>query len=69
MVDVLAKLYDQLNCLVGHLIFSSDPVEKKEIIREIRWVRNQLNKEDEIKQKISQIYLNNVNNQDPSQYF
>jgi hypothetical protein len=50
-------------------MFADDPVEKKEIIREIRWVREQLNKEDEIKRKISHMYLNNADNKNPSQYF
>lgn len=62
-------LYEQLNCLLSHLMFADDPVEKKEIIREIRWVREQLNKEDEIKRKISHMYLNNADNKNPSQYF
>lgn len=62
-------LYEQLNCLLSHLMFADDPVEREELISKIKDVREQLNKEDEIKRKISHMYLNNADNKDPSQYF
>lgn len=62
-------LYEQLNCLLSHLMFADDPVERQELIAKIKDVREQLNKEDEIKRKISHMYLNNADNKDPSQYF
>jgi len=62
-------LYEQLSCLLGHLMFTDDPVEREELISKIKNIREQLNKEDEIKRKISHMYLNNADNQDPSQYF
>lgn len=62
-------LYEQLNCLLGHLMFCTDPVEKKQLIEEIRFIRNQLNSEDEIRQKISHMHLINADHKDPSQYF
>lgn len=66
MLFATKVLYDQLNCLLSHLMFVNDPVEKKEIIKEIRFIRDQLNSEDEIKFKISHMYLNNAYNQDSS---
>jgi hypothetical protein len=62
-------LYEQLNCLLSHLMFTDDSVERKELISTIKVIREQLNKEDEIKRKISHMYLNNADNKDPSQYF
>lgn len=62
-------LNEQLNCLLSHLMFADDPVEREELIAKIKVVREQLNKEDEIKRKISHMYLNNADNKDPSQYF
>jgi len=62
-------LYEQLNCLLSHLMFADDSVEREELISAIKVVREQLNKEDEIKRKISHMYLNNADNKDPSQYF
>ena len=62
-------LYEQLNCLLSHLMFTDDPVERKELIAKIKEIREELNKEDEIKRKISHMYLNNADNQDSSQYF
>ena len=62
-------LYEQLNCLLSHLMFTDDPVEREELIAKVKTVREQLNKEDEIKRKISHMYLNNADNQDSSQYF
>lgn len=62
-------LYEQLNCLLSHLMFADDPVEREELIAKVKIVREQLNKEDEIKRKISHMYLNNADNKDPSQYF
>jgi len=62
-------LNEQLNCLLSHLMFADDPVERQELITKIKDVREQLNKEDEIKRKISHMYLNNADNKDPSQYF
>lgn len=62
-------LYEQLNCLLSHLMFTDDPVEKKELIAKIKEIREELNKEDKIKRKISHMYLNNADHQDPSQYF
>lgn len=62
-------LYEQLSCLLGHLMFADDPIEREEIIAKVKEVREQLNKEDEIKRKISHMYLNNAENKDPSQYF
>lgn len=62
-------LYEQLNCLLSHLMFTDDSVERQELISTIKVIREQLNKEDEIKRKISHMYLNNANNHDPSQYF
>jgi hypothetical protein len=50
-------------------MFADDPVERQELITKIKDVREQLNKEDEIKRKISHMYLNNADNKDPSQYF
>jgi len=62
-------LYEQLNCLLSHLMFTDDLVERQELISAIKVIREQLNKEDEIKRKISHMYLNNADNKDPSQYF
>lgn len=62
-------LYEQLSRLLGHLMFADDPIEREEIIAKVKEVREQLNKEDEIKRKISHMYLNNAENKDPSQYF
>ena len=62
-------LNEQLNCLLSHLMFADDPVEREELIAKVKIVREQLNKEDEIKRKISHMYLNNADNKDPSQYF
>ena len=62
-------LYEQLNCLLSHLMFADDPVEREQLIAKVKIVREQLNKEDEIKRKISHMYLNNADNKDPSQYF
>ena len=62
-------LYEQLNCLLSHLMFADDPVEREELIAKVKTVREQLNKEDKIKRKISHMYLNNADNQDSSQYF
>ena len=62
-------LYEQLNCLLSHLMFADDPVEREELIAKIKDIREQLNKEDEIKRKISHMYLNNADHQDSSQYF
>ena len=50
-------------------MFADDPVEREELIAKVKTVREQLNKEDEIKRKISHMYLNNADHQDPSQYF
>jgi hypothetical protein len=58
-------LYEQLSCLLGHLMFANDPVEKKEIIAKIKEVREQLNDEEELERRISHMYLN----EDPSLYF
>ncbi len=62
-------LNEQLNCLLSHLMFADDPVERQELIAKVKTIREQLNKEDEIKRKISHMYLNNADNKDPSQYF
>lgn len=62
-------LYEQLNCLLSHLMFADDPVEREQLIAKVKDIREQLNKEDEIKRKISHMYLNNADHQDPSQYF
>lgn len=53
-------LYEQLNCLLSYLMFAYDPVKRQELIAKIKDVREQLNKEDEIKRKISHMYLNNA---------
>jgi len=58
-------LYEQLSCLLGHLMFTDDPVEKREIIAKIKEVREQLNFEEELERSISHMYLN----EDPSLYF
>jgi len=58
-------LYEQLNCLLGHLMFTDDPVERKELVAKIKYVREQLNDEEELKRKFSHRYLN----EDPSLYF
>jgi len=58
-------LYEQLNCLLGHLMFTDDPVERKELIAKIKEVREQLNDEEELERRISHMYLN----EDPSLYF
>jgi len=58
-------LYEQLNYLLGHLIFTDDPVERKELIAKIKEVREQLNDEEELERRISHMYLN----EDPSLYF
>ena len=62
-------LYEQLNCLLSHLMFTDDLVERQELISAIKVIREQLNKEDEIKRKNSHMYLNNADHKDPSQYF
>lgn len=62
-------LYEQLSCLLDHLMFADDLVEREELIAKVKEVREQLNKEDEIKRKISHMYLNNAENKDPSEYF
>ena len=62
-------LYEQLNCLLGHLMFTDDPVERKELVAKIKYVREELNLEDEVERRISHMYLNNANHPDPSEYF
>jgi len=46
-------------------MFTDDPVERKELVAKIKYVREQLNDEEELKRKFSHRYLN----EDPSLYF
>jgi hypothetical protein len=50
-------------------MFTDDPVERKELVAKIKYVREELNLEDEVERRISHMYLNNANHPDPSEYF
>lgn len=57
MSTTIKDLYIELDFFLCCLADTEYPIEKKQFTKHIRFIRDQLNQEDEIKNKISNLYL------------
>jgi hypothetical protein len=57
MSTTIEDLYVELDFFLFCLLDTPYPIEKKQFTKHIRFIRDRLNQEDEIKNRISNLYL------------